>query len=421
MKHIKKINELLRTTSFNNVTHTPYLNEKPNSLGNSRFVEYSTKNQSGWLLVAMQPMDEKFNDIGSTIQIKRFIVENDLNEKALKNAITSALGELARQPWIDEYEMPSIKQFAFILLGKLGIKVKGKYYSPRLIYQDVPKSGNTFWMGASSVKISKETPDDNDPLFFDKYDNSFIKQHAKSIAVLPDDYSNSEITNIARIRINAAKKRSWELDQEERKANNLPPNKKKYKQYEPAEFSDIFIVIHDPKAKTEFLIYSDENPVEQSVEFAKNAITGQKIQKDRKQLIEPGMDHSRERMDHGVYFSLNPKDSKLEIFQYFNTKPNIHELNTDKYTTVKLIKGSVKPVKQGQTDFREVSVETITGPKPGTKLTLKISAGDKMVVSTPSRGSTEKKGELAKREVIVEKTPIEPTINKERIAIKIIK
>ena len=416
MKHIKRINELLRTPGFNNVTYTPYLNSDPKSPANSRFTEYSTRYPMGWMLVAMQPMDESFNDVGSAIQISKFVQETNSDINLLKESLTCALGELGRQSWIDDFEMPSIKFFAAIYLGKLGFKIKGKYYSPRLIYQDMPKSGNTFWIGANSHKIRKETPDSKDPLFTDNYDNSIINQSAKSISIFPDDYSDADIANMSRIRINGAKKKSWELLQAERKANNLPPLKTKYRQYDDLEFREMFIVIRDPRVKTEFVIYNDDDKSGTTIEFVKNSIVGGKMVGARTTKDEIEKDGARERMDHGKYFSLSPKDPKLEIFQYLNTDPNIPALNLNKYTTVKLIKGSIRPTKPGQTDFREVTVETVTGPKPQTKLSLKIKAGDKMVIPVLSRGRSAKE-EVLKKKVIAGKTPTEPTLNKERITI----
>ena len=388
MKYLKQfdlIQELSKSDNYFKITATPYTSEVSSEL--SRFVEYTSNHKNGWKLLAFQQVDENSNPRGKELNLNHFSKKYPTADfPEIKLAITTALGEMANQRWIDEFNFVANKKYACIYLGKLGIKFGDEYYSPILEFPASNKKGDTFWLSGS--------------LGTDEVGNRIMV--ARTVLIHPYDISDAEIESSSLMMLNNSRLKMWEEENIKRKESGELASKIMPRRISEREYYPQLEILRDNGEKSFFICYLDGVSEKNAVAFAKRSVTGESAPVIRKTEVKEKGDFKRE---HGKFFNLAPSDKSLRIFQYYNTNPNNKSLPLNKYTFLE-IQTFGKPT-YGKT-FRDVSVKDI---KTGKTFAMKLEVGDKVKVPR----LYDNKISYNEAEIIT--TPAEP-INSKRIAVK---
>jgi len=402
MKHLLRIDELLKSDNYEKAIATPYTSKTP--VSNSRFVEERISH-SGWKLVGFYPCSPEGNQRGDMIPRKRFEVDYGLDMDPIHKALTAGLGQMGNQDWIEGYEVPSDREHSLVYLGKVAVEVKGKLFAAVFKIPSLKNiEGDTFWMAVTS---------------YQNRDTEEIVQTARAIALYPYDMSDADLERSSMIRVNLSLKKQWEQRNLERKQKGEIPSRIPPKQFNEKEFSENFRAIRDTNNKDFFVVWKD-TVREDPVQYAISVVTGKR--KPPKETLTRVFDVGKEKMErrYQTFFQLNPDDSRYMIFKYFSVSPNPN-LNANNWTTLRMVKTAVKKTKEIHPEFREVLVEPITGPKAGkgVQFILKIKAGDKLQVPRLPRGAgVPRDAKPILVEATVLKTENVPE-NRERIAVRL--
>ena len=378
MKYLKSINELFRSLSFNNNIATPFTGTSNSPI--SRFMEYEAGNKSGWRLVGMRPVDEHGNPARSKsgvemmeIPIKKFTVDNNADYDLMKKVITAALGEIGNLPWIEEYNFPGNKAFATIYLAKLAMEFNGKLYAPVFEYPSLNKFGDSFWIG---TMLDAKYVDVKDREEMTTKKEKELVMSAKTIVILPDDVSDSEIKRASLAQLNSSIYNRWLMDCEQRKAEGLPLRKEP-KPISPLVYDSQHGIIRETGEKNFFVIYkqsSKEDPINFILRtIGKKNIVSDVVRKGKVDVVSK--DTSREM---GKYLNLAPRDNKLKTFYYSPNEKNQNKDLLPGFNRLEIV--HVFPPKNKNQTFREVSVLLFRGPKAGKIISIKLESGDKVRV-----------------------------------------
>jgi len=378
MKYLKSINELFRSLSFNNNIATPFTGTSNSPI--SRFMEYEAGNKSGWRLVGMRPVDEHGNPARSKsgvemmeIPIKKFTVDNNADYDLMKKVITAALGEIGNLPWIEEYNFPGNKAFATIYLAKLAMEFNGKLYAPVFEYPSLNKFGDSFWIG---TMLDAKYVDVKDREEMTTKKEKELVMSAKTIVILPDDVSDSEIKRASLAQLNSSIYNRWLMDCEQRKAEGLPLRKEP-KPISPLVYDSQHGIIRETGEKNFFVIYkqsSKEDPINFILRtIGKKNIVSDVVRKGKVDVVSK--DTSREM---GKYLNLAPSDNKLKTFYYSPNEKNQNKDLLPGFNRLEIV--HVFPPKNKNQTFREVSVLLFRGPKAGKIISIKLESGDKVRV-----------------------------------------
>lgn len=389
MKYLKsfEINEISKSENYLKITSTPYNGNEPTSI--SRFVEYTSENKNGWKLTSFQPVDEHSNPRGKELNLKQFSNKYPTADfNGIKLAITSALGEMGIQKWIEEFKFVANKKYACIYLGKLGIKFEDELFAPILEYPASGKKGDSFWLSAS--------------MGFDEVGHRIMV--ARTVLIHPDHISDSEIERASLSLLNNSRIKAWEDENERRRISNEIVSKIMPRHITEREFYPQLEIIRDNGERNFFICYIDGVSEKNIVSFAKRSVTGE-TEATLPVSTSSSKDNREAKRQHGKFFNLAPTDKSLRIFQYYNTDINNKNLPLNKYTFLE-IQTFGKPTYTK--NYREVSVRDIRTNKT---FALKLKIGDKIKVPR----LYDNKISYNEAEIIL--TPPE-SINSKRIAVK---
>lgn len=378
MKYLKHINELFISQSFKNNVATPFNGVSKSPI--SRFMEYESGNKSGWRLVAMRPVDEHGNpsrDKGGKllpdIPIKQFVDNYNADYILMKNVIAAALGEIGNQPWIEDYNFPGNKAFATIYLAKLAMEFREKLFTPIFDYPSLNKIGDSFWIG---TMLDNKYVDIKDGENMITRKEKELVMSAKTIVILPDDISDSEIKKASLAQLNSSIYNRWLMDCEQRKAEGLPLRKEP-KPISPLVYDSQHGIIRETGEKNFFVIYkqsSKEDPINFILRtIGKKNIVSDVVRKGKVDVVTK--DTSREM---GKYLNLAPSDNKLKTFYYSPNEKNQNKDLLPGFNRLEIV--HVFPPKNKTQTFREVSVLLFRGPKAGKIISIKLDSGDKVRV-----------------------------------------
>ena len=96
----------------------------------SRILPYTDSTPKGWRISKMSIVDLAGAPSGSELSYEEFIKSTNLDSTVIEGKIEYALFELARSKKLEDYTGDTAKEFKALCLGKVGLKVGDKIYSP---------------------------------------------------------------------------------------------------------------------------------------------------------------------------------------------------------------------------------------------------------------------------------------------------
>lgn len=379
MEKLQKIYELFKSDAYKQKTENPYVEENREKIRSSFISSYDIS-KNGWRISELTPVSDLGNYRGEPVDYHEIIKNNDVNEDLLKMAITTAMSEIFNQDWIDDYNVPSDKEFSLVYLGKIGLEIGSKLYTPTFVYPGLKDiSGDGLWMSTRS----RENKDNED-----------IEQMAKTPSIFYSGLGDSELEKKSLDRINGSILADFHRYKEERAKMGKDITKLKPRTYTPIDFAKRFRVIRDVKdrkgeeRKDFFIAYKDGLKTEDEVyNYVVYEVTGKAVSKAKvRSIIKPEQANpsGRKKAEGDEYFNLDPNDERLEGFYYYSQGSSNPMLKPDAYNFVKIVKNTVEKVdarnKPGERRLLVQALFAKEGVKPGTKFTLTLKRGDKLKV-----------------------------------------
>jgi hypothetical protein len=255
------------------------------------------------------------------------------------------------------------------------MEFNGKLYAPVFEYPSLNKFGDSFWIG---TMLDAKYVDVKDREEMTTKKEKELVMSAKTIVILPDDVSDSEIKRASLAQLNSSIYNRWLMECEERKKENLPLRKEP-NPISPLVYDTQHAIIRDTGEKNFFLIYK-QGSKEDPINFVLRTIGKKNITSEltRKSV---SLDYESKRASSGKFFNLAPEPS-LKKFYYApgpgNENVDLAPLKEGEfagYTPLEII--SVFPPKIKNQTYREVSVMPLRGPKIGKPITIKLKSDDK--------------------------------------------
>jgi hypothetical protein len=162
MKHLQKfsgfntLNEVSFTRHYQERTYSEisHVAQQFTNPALSRILPYGESTPKGWRISKMEVLDSAGAPSGQSLSYEEFIKSTNLDSDVILGKIEYAIFELSRSKKLEDFTGSTSKEFKALCLGKIGVRVGDKIYSPtfKLYEGDRPSqsftediTGNTFW------------------------------------------------------------------------------------------------------------------------------------------------------------------------------------------------------------------------------------------------------------------------------------
>ena len=162
MKHLQKfrgfdpLNEVNFTRHYQERTYSEisHVAQQFTNPALSRILPYTESTPKGWRISKMDVLDSAGAPSGQALSYDEFIKSTNLDSDVILGKIEYAIFELSRSKKLEDFTGSTSKEFKALCLGKIGVRMGDKIYSPafKLYEGDRPSqsftediTGNTFW------------------------------------------------------------------------------------------------------------------------------------------------------------------------------------------------------------------------------------------------------------------------------------